>query len=208
MWQGRHRQLQRDVAIKQLAGPAVATDEYRARFRREARILAQMDHTHVVTVYDYREQDDLRLLIMELLSGGTFAQRRAAGMTIETAIASTIAAASGLHYVHEHGILHRDVKPENLMFDARGTLKVTDFGIARGDLTDTTAINLTHAGEFFGTPAYVSPEQAGHALGRAGWPPIDARPTSTASPPSSTKPSPASSPTTPPAARSPCATAA
>ena len=174
VWRGRHRQLQRDVAVKQLAGPAVATDEYRSRFRREARILAQMDHTHVVRVYDYREQDDLRLLIMELLSGGTFAQRRTAGMTMETAIASTIAAASGLHYVHEHGILHRDVKPENLMFDARDTIKVTDFGIARGDLTDSTAVNLTHAGEFFGTPAYVSPEQAGHALGQTGWPPIDA----------------------------------
>ena len=60
------------------------------------------------------------------------------------------------------------------MFDGRGTLKVTDFGIARGDLTDKTAVNLTHAGEFFGTPAYVSPEQAGHALAE-NWPAIDAR---------------------------------
>lgn len=172
VWQGRHRQLHREVAIKQLAGPATA--EYTSRFQREARILAQMDHPHVVTVYDYREQDALRLLVMELLPGGTFADRRAAGMSVETAIAAAMAAASGLHHVHDRGILHRDVKPENLMFDRRGTLKVTDFGIARGDVLEATSINLTHAGEFFGTPAYVSPEQAGHALAQ-GWPPIDAR---------------------------------
>lgn len=172
VWQGRHRQLHREVAIKQLAGPA--TPEYASRFQREARILAQMDHPHVVTVYDYREQDGLRLLVMELLPGGTFADRRAAGIGVETAIAAAMAAASGLHHVHDRGILHRDVKPENLMFDRQGTLKVTDFGIARGDILEATSINLTHAGEFFGTPAYVSPEQAGHALAQ-GWPPIDAR---------------------------------
>ena len=94
-------------------------------------------------------------------------------MSLETAIASALAAASGLHHVHEQGILHRDVKPENLMFDRRGTFKVTDFGIARVDFVDATVIDLTHAGQFFGTPAYVSPEQAGHTLGE-GWPPIDA----------------------------------
>ena len=165
VWSARHRQLGREVAIKQLAGSVTATDESSARFRREARILAQMDHPHVVTVFDYREHDALRLLVMELLTGGTFADRRAAGMSVETAIASTLAAASGLHHAHEQGILHRDVKPENLMFDRRGTLKVTDFGIARVDVVDATVIDLTHAGQFFGTPAYVSPEQAGHTLG-------------------------------------------
>ena len=94
-------------------------------------------------------------------------------MSVETAIAATLAAASGLHHVHEQGILHRDVKAENLMFDRRGALKVTDFGIARVDLADATVVNLTHAGEFFGTPAYVSPEQAGNALAE-GWPPVGA----------------------------------
>jgi serine/threonine protein kinase len=171
VWSGRHRHLGRDVAIKQLSGTATA--EHASRFRREARILAQIAHPHVVTVYDYREHEELRLLVMELLTGGTFADFRAAGMGVETAIASVIAAASALQYVHQHGILHRDVKPENLMFDARGTLKVTDFGVARDDLSDTTALNLTHAGDFFGTPAYVSPEQAAHGLAE-GWPAVDA----------------------------------
>ncbi len=168
VWMGRHRHLQRAVAIKQFAGPA--STEHGARFRREARILAQVDHPHVVTVYDYREVGDLRLIVMEHLSGGTFADRRAAGMTTETAVGSIMAAASGLHHVHGLGILHRDVKPENLMFDHRGTLKVTDFGIARGQAADATAVNLTHAGELFGTPAYLSPEQAGQALGDQTYP--------------------------------------
>jgi serine/threonine-protein kinase len=167
----RHRQLGREVAVKQLAGPGATAPEYVARFRREARILAQMDHPHVVTVFDYREEDDLRLLVMELLPGGTFADRRAAGIGPETAVAAAIAAATGLGHVHEQGILHRDVKPENLMFDRRATLKVTDFGIARGDLVDATVINLTRAGELFGTPAYVAPEQAAHAIGVSG-PPV------------------------------------
>jgi serine/threonine-protein kinase len=171
VWAGRHRQLAREVAIKQLAGPATATAESASRFRREARILAQINHPHVVTIYDYREDGDVRFLVMELLTGGTLSDRRSAGISIEATVASTLAAASGLHHAHEHGILHRDVKPENLMFDGHNTLKVTDFGIARGDLLDATAIKLTRAGEFFGTPAYVSPEQAGHALAE-GWPAI------------------------------------
>ena len=93
VWRGRHRQLDRDVAIKQLAGPETVV--HAARFRREARVLAQMDHPHVVTVYDYREDGELRLLVMEYLPGGTLADRRAAGMNLESAIAATLAAALG-----------------------------------------------------------------------------------------------------------------
>lgn len=170
VWRGRHRQLQREVAVKQLTA---SSDEHAARFRREARILAQLDHAHVVRVFDYREDGDLRVIIMEHLGGGTLAERMRRGTTAETAVAGALAAASGLHEVHQQGILHRDVKPENLMFDARGTLKVTDFGVARDDPIDATALHLTHAGSFFGTPAFASPEQAGHALGD-GWPPVSA----------------------------------
>ena len=84
-----------------------------SRFRREARILASLDHPHVVRVFDYRESEEQRLLVMELLTGGTLADRRAAGLSLETAVATVMAAACGLHHVHEQGILHRDVKPEN-----------------------------------------------------------------------------------------------
>ena len=92
-------------------------------------------------------------------------------MTLSAAIASVMAAASGLHHVHQHGVLHRDVKPENLMFDGGGTLKVTDFGIARQDTVQASAVGLTRAGEFFGTPAYIAPEQAAPTFG-GGWPPV------------------------------------
>ncbi len=171
MWRARHRQLHRDVAVKQLAIGDSA--EYHARFRREARLLAQIDHPHVVRLFDYRESEGVQLLVMELLSGGTLADRRDAGMSQATAVAATLAAATGLHHVHCRGVLHRDVKPENLMFDGSGTLKVTDFGVARGDLVDATVIAMTHAGAFFGTPAYAAPEQCAHAIGEEG-PDIDA----------------------------------
>lgn len=164
VWAARHRHLERDVAVKQFTGPLATEREYATRFQREARLLAQLDHSHVVTVYDYREFGDLRLLVMERLGGGTFADR-SGGMGMESILASAMAAASALHHVHEHGILHRDVKPENLMFDGRGTLKVTDFGLARGDVASVTAVDLSHAGQFFGTPAYTAPEQAAELLG-------------------------------------------
>jgi outer membrane protein assembly factor BamB len=162
---GRHRQLHRDVAIKQLAGPV--SDQDAARFRREARILAQLDHPHVVRVFDLREQGELRLYVMELLPGGTLADLRAARMPVESAVAATLAAATALQNVHQRGVLHRDIKPENLMFDSNGTLKVTDFGIASDDGLGATAVGLTRAGEFFGTPAYASPEQARRLLGES-----------------------------------------
>ena len=171
VWSARHRQLDRAVAVKQLAGSGSADPEHVSRFRREARILASLDHPHVVRVFDYRESEEQRLLVMELLTGGTLADRRAAGLSLETAVATVMAAACGLHHVHEQGILHRDVKPENLMFDRRGVLKVTDFGIARGDSVNATALQLTRVGEFFGTPAYIAPEQAAVSFG-GGWPPV------------------------------------
>jgi serine/threonine-protein kinase len=171
VWRARHLQLDRDVAVKQLAPPVPGDESIEARFRREARLLASLDHPHVVRVYDYREDGDVRLLVMELLTGGTLADRHQAGLTLAAAVASVMAAASGLHHVHEHGVLHRDVKPENLMFDGGGTLKVTDFGIARSDTVQSTAVGLTRAGEFFGTPAYVAPEQAAPSFG-GGWPAV------------------------------------
>ena len=189
VWAARHRRLDRPVALKQLTGTAVADPRNAERFRREARLLAQLDHRHVVRVYDYRETGGLSLLIMERLTGGTFADRRATGLGFESIIVSVIAAASGLHHLHLQGVLHRDVKPANLMFDGNNILKVTDFGTARGqsiltgdnsnghsvphDLAiDVTvdvrdAMELSFAGEFMGTPGFAAPEQAAAALGLA-----------------------------------------
>jgi serine/threonine-protein kinase len=166
---GRHRQLGRAVAIKELPAALANDPGVRARFVTEARVLASLDHPHIVPVYDYVEQDGLCLLVMESLSGGTVWQSFTAhGYTPETACAVVMVTCAGLHYAHGHGVLHRDVKPENLLFTESGQLKVTDFGIAKviggGDALATSA------GDILGTPAYMAPEQAeGKELG----PPAD-----------------------------------
>lgn len=164
---GRHRQLGRLVAIKELPPQLAADAGVRARFVTEARVLASLDHPHIVPVYDYVEQDGLCLLVMESLPGGTvweaFQQN---GYTPHTACAVVMVSCAGLHYAHEHGVLHRDVKPENLLFTQSGQLKVADFGIAK--VVGGKDALATTAGEILGTPAYMAPEQAeGKDLGPA-----------------------------------------
>ncbi len=159
---GRHRQLGREVAIKQLAPGLVSDDDVRARFLAEAQVLASIDHPHIVPVYDYVEHDDACILVMERLAGGTVWRRFVdRGFDQRTACAIALVACSGLSSAHQHGVLHRDMKPENVLFGEDSVLKVTDFGIARvlGD-DDTLA---TRAGELLGTPAYMAPEQASGA---------------------------------------------
>jgi Protein kinase domain len=156
---GRHRQLERDVAIKQLPWAFAADEEVRRRFGQEARTLAALAHPHIVPVYDYVEREGLCLLVMEALPGGTlWDQFTGEGLTMATACTAVLATCAGLQFAHQRGVLHRDVKPENLMFAADRTLKITDFGIAQvfgGDETVTTV-----DGAVIGTPAYMAPEQA------------------------------------------------
>jgi Protein kinase domain len=155
----RHRALGRHVAIKQLPKAFAADPAVRARFVTEARLLASLDHPHVVPVFDFVEKDGLCVLVMELLPGGTVWNRFSGqGFTPPAACATVLAAAAGLQAAHEKNVLHRDVKPENLMFSSEGVLKVTDFGIAKVVGGDSTL--ATRAGEVLGTPAYIAPEQA------------------------------------------------
>src|SRR5438477_6722443 len=129
---GRHRQLGRDVAIKQLPRSFGADPAVRSRFIAEARLLASLDHPHVVPVYDFVERDGLCLLVMERLTGGTlWARFTDLGVTTDDACAVVVASCAALQCAHDRGVLHRDIKPENLMFSGSGTLKVTDFGIAK-----------------------------------------------------------------------------
>jgi non-specific serine/threonine protein kinase len=156
---GRHRQLHRDVAIKQLPRDFGADPAVRSRFIAEARLLASLEHPHVVPLYDFVEHDGLCLLVMERLTGGTLWSRaRAGNLTPQSSCALVLATLSALHYAHQRGVLHRDVKPENLMFSAKGDLKVTDFGIAK--VVGGAATVATRAGDVLGTPAYMAPEQA------------------------------------------------
>jgi len=153
---GRHRQLGRDVAIKRLSSSLGEDAEIRRRFVNEARLLGGLDHPHVVPVFDFVESDGLLLLVMERLRGGTVSGRLAA-MSPEVACAVVLACCAGLHHAHGRGVLHRDIKPDNLMFTDDGTLKVTDFGIAK--VVGGSATVMTKAGSVQGTPDYMAPEQ-------------------------------------------------
>ncbi len=156
---GQHRQLDRRVAIKQLPAALAADPAVRRRFTAEARVLASLDHPHVVPVYDFVERDGICLLVMELLPGGTLRSLVTAGggITAPHAIALSLACLSGLGAAHRRDILHRDIKPENMLFAASGVLKVTDFGIAKVIGGPETVV--TRAGDVLGTPAYIAPEQ-------------------------------------------------
>lgn len=156
---GHHRQLGRPVAIKQLPQAFSADEDVRARFLAEARVLASLTHPHIIPIYDYVEHEGLCLLVMEQLTGGTLWSRfTQAGVTLQSACAAVMATCAALHHAHEHDVLHRDVKPENVMFSDDGVLKVTDFGIAKV-LSGSEAL-ATRAGDILGTPAYMAPEQA------------------------------------------------
>jgi len=156
---GQHRQLDRQVAIKQLPVAFAADPAVRRRFLSEARLLASLDHPHVVPVYDFVDREDVCLLVMEFLPGGTLRSRvtSAAGFTAPHAVAVSLACLSGLSAAHRRGVLHRDVKPENMLFTASGVLKVADFGIAK--VLGGPGTVVTRRGDVIGTPAYIAPEQ-------------------------------------------------
>ncbi len=155
----KHRRLDRGVAVKELP-PGFASDpDVRVRFSAEARTLATLSHPHIVPIFDYVEREGLCLIVMEQLSGGTVWDRfTTTGIMPPTACAVVMATCAALQYAHDKGVLHLDVKPDNLMFDAESAVKVTDFGIAKVISGDRTLGTVD--GQVLGTPAYMSPEQA------------------------------------------------
>ncbi|MDX3191435.1 serine/threonine-protein kinase [Streptomyces sp. MN03-5084-2B] len=164
---GVHRTLGRSVAIKQLPWDVLNHAASSELFDREARVLASLDHPHIVPVYDYVRTGREHLLVMERLDGGTVHSRfHGGGVSGEQACAIGLAMLAGLHAAHRAGVLHLDVKPRNLLFNLQGVVKVADFGIAR--VISEGATLVTHGGEILGTPAYIAPEQAmGNALSPA-----------------------------------------
>lgn len=155
--------LQRPVALKQLFSHLVVDAEQSARFRQEALALARLTHPHIVTVYDLVEFENHFWIVMELLTGGSLAAKIDACRAIPAAESIRIASdiAVGLGYAHGRGVVHRDVKPMNILFTADGTPKLTDFGNAK---LHQAAVH-TQAGHLLGSPAYMSPEQvAGTAV--------------------------------------------
>jgi hypothetical protein len=163
VWLAEDELLGRLVAVKVLAAGYAEDERANRRFVREARAGARLSECrHVVTVYDIGEHDGRPFMVMEHFSGGTVADRLRSGRDVPRALALRWLreAADALDCAHGHDVVHRDVKPANLLVDERGRLAVGDFGIA----TVATEASLTQTGQVLGTAAYISPEQArGHA---------------------------------------------
>lgn len=149
--------FKREVALKLLPRPFVADTQFRTRFQREARTIASLEHEAIVPVYDSGEQDGQPYLVMRFMAGGSLAERIARGpLALEEAAGVLARVASGLDHAHSHGVIHRDLKPGNVLFDPSGLAYLSDFGIAQ--ISEAT-ISLTVSGAIIGTPAYMSPEQ-------------------------------------------------
>jgi hypothetical protein len=153
--------LRREVAIKLLPSRLATEAQYIERFTREAQMAASLEHAHIVPVYDYGTQEETSYIVMRYLKGGTLDDRmRASQANNQLPSLGEVAdlmqkIAGALNYAHMRGVIHRDIKASNIMFDDTGTPYITDFGIARA-LEGSTA--LTATGMTVGTPTYMSPE--------------------------------------------------
>jgi serine/threonine protein kinase len=159
VWEAHDELLGRDVAVKLLGSHLSEDDRARQRFQREARAAAGLsNHPNVVTIFDVGEHDGRTFMVMELLTGGTLADKLRSGdrISTRTALRWLHEAASALDAAHAAGVVHRDVKPANMLLDQNGRLAIADFGIARLALED----QLTATGQVLGTASYISPEQA------------------------------------------------
>jgi serine/threonine-protein kinase PpkA len=151
------RSLERKVALKIMAATLAADPTFCERFLREGKTLARLSHPHTVTIHDIGNVGDLYYMAMEYLPNGTLKERVAAGISAEQGLVYVRQIASALGYAHAQGLVHRDVKPANILFRANGSAVLSDFGIAKS-LDDRT--QFTQAGFAVGTPSYMSPEQA------------------------------------------------
>ena len=162
VYRGVDPALDRPVAIKVIAAKAVSGDvsaeEMEARFLREAKVSARINHPNVVTVYDAGREGDVLYLVMELVEGESLAHRLARGAYPEPDEALSIVAqmAEALAAAHAMGVVHRDIKPANVLITREGRIKVSDFGIAKAIGDD---MGLTRSGVVVGSPAYMAPEQ-------------------------------------------------
>lgn len=149
--------MERFVAIKVLPRHMAASEEFVNRFRREARLLAKLQHPHILPVFDYGEADGYPYIVMPFVNSGTLAgllQARRLSLQEVRRIMSQLGDA--LSYAHTRGMIHRDIKPSNVLIDERGNCLLTDFGLAR---MAESATKITTSGTVMGTPAYMSPEQ-------------------------------------------------
>ena len=151
-------ELRRKVAVKRLFASLAGDDVFQERFFREARTAAALSHPNLVAVYDVGEEDGLPYIVMEYVDGETLAEllARSGPMQPEEAVELLLQVCGGLEHAHAAGLVHRDIKPQNLLVRSDGVVKIADFGIAR----TLHATQLTEVGTVLGTAAYLAPEQA------------------------------------------------
>jgi eukaryotic-like serine/threonine-protein kinase len=172
VFSARDTRLNREVAVKVLPKDFASDPDRLARFRREAKVLAALNHTNIAAIHGLEEEQDTILLAMELAPGETLEDRISRGpMPIDEALTVAVQIAAGLEEAHSKGIVHRDLKPANVKLSADGQIKILDFGLARAyegeenpatepGSTPTLTAAMTQAGVILGTAAYMSPEQA------------------------------------------------
>ena len=170
VYEARDTKLGRTVAIKVLPEEFIHDPERLARFQREAKMLASLNHPNIATIFGLEQFDGVHYLVMELVPGQTLAERITKGaLPLETALKLAGQIAEALEAAHEKGVIHRDLKPANVKVTPEGRVKVLDFGLAKAfaqdgghDLSSMATVTVagTEEGRILGTPAYMSPEQA------------------------------------------------
>lgn len=158
VYKGRDSLLNRTVAIKVLNAQLTADGDFIAKFRREAQAAASLSNPYIVGIYDVGQDDDIYYIVMEYVEGKTLKEFIAQHGPISPELVVDIAMqiAEALRHAHQHGVIHRDIKPHNILITRDGQAKVTDFGLARA----TTTLTLTQSGSLMGSVHYMSPEQA------------------------------------------------
>src|SRR5690242_18940205 len=159
VFRARDNQLDRRVAIKILHGRYAGDPEYLERFRTEARSVARLSHPNIVTVIDRGDDDGRQYIVFEHVDGENLKELvvRTGRLPVRRAVELALAVADGLSFAHDHGLVHRDVKPQNVLVSREGEVKVTDFGIARSLHMEH---GVTQTGTVLGTGEYLAPEQA------------------------------------------------
>ena len=147
---------ERTVAVKILAPHLNLDDKFKSRFTREAKVLSELDHPHIIPVIDFGEENGLMFIVMPFMKyGGLHHRIQKKPMNVKEALRIIDQICSALQYAHDHGVVHRDIKPSNILFDAEGNSYLTDFGFAH---VDDASMSLTGSA-VIGTPAYMAPEQ-------------------------------------------------
>jgi Tol biopolymer transport system component len=172
VYKAHDTKLRRDVAIKVLPESFARDADRLARFRREAQLLASLNHPNIATIHNIEDSNNTTYLVMELVPGDTLAERikREGAVPVEETLVIAKQIAEALEYAHEHGVIHRDLKPANVKLTPEGKVKVLDFGLAKAFAGDTSTEDMSNSptlsmaatmqGVILGTAAYMSPEQA------------------------------------------------